>query len=60
MCSAMSGNRSADAGHPPLHQCQPEPARGREGAEGQSEDWTDPGGAAAEDLQGLHSGGLIC
>ncbi len=60
MCSAVSGDRSAGAVHPPLHQRQPEPAGVREAAEGEGEDRTDAGGSAAEDLQGLRSGGSFC
>lgn len=58
-CALWSGDRCAGAVHPPLHQCQPEPAGGREGAEGENEDWTDPGNSAPEDLQRLRSGGSV-
>lgn len=58
-CS-ISGNRFVSAVHPPLHKLQPEPTGGREGAEAQSEDWTDPGGSATENLQGLLPGGSVC
>lgn len=51
-----SGGGSTAALHPPLHQRQPESARNREAAEGQSEGRPDAGGAAPQDLQGLFSG----
>lgn len=56
----MSGDRSAGALYPPLHQCQPEPARSGESAEDKSEDWADPGCSAPENLQGLRSGESAC
>lgn len=51
-----SGLGSAGSVHPPLHQRQPESPRSREAAEGEGEGWTDAGGAAPEDFQGLCSG----
>ena len=55
-----SGYRSAGALHPPLHQRQPEPTGSRESAEAQSEEWIHPRSSAAENLQGLRSGGSVC
>lgn len=56
----LSGDRFTGAVHPPLHKCQPEPTGRREGPEGQSKDWTDPGGSATENLQRLFPGESVC
>lgn len=53
----MPGYRSTGAVHPPHNECKPEPSGSRKGAEGQTEEWTDPRGAASENVQGLCSGG---
>lgn len=53
----LSGDGSAGAVHSALHQCQPESAGSREGAEVESEDWTNSGSSAPKDLQRLCSGG---
>lgn len=45
-----SGDGSAGAVHSALHQRQPESAGSREGAEVESEDWTNSGSSAPKDL----------